>query len=73
MINNESSNSNYHEGKNKLNDKGVAGGIYGMAFLGAVVYFIQHAATFWLGVLGFFKALVWPALLIYKMLEFLKL
>ncbi len=73
MINNESSNSNHPESKSHVNDKGIAGGIYGMAFLGAAIYFIQHASTFWLGVLGFFKALVWPALLIYKMLEFLKM
>lgn len=72
MIKNESSNSNQLERKSHLNNNGAAGGIYGMAFLGAAIYFIQHAPTFWLGVLGFFKALVWPALLIYKMLEFLK-
>ena len=51
----------------------AAGGIYGMAFIGAVIYFIQHADTFWMGVLGIFKAIVWPAILIYKVLEFLKM
>lgn len=54
--------------------RGVAGGgVYGLAFIGALVYFIQHADTFWIGVLGFFKALLWPAFLIYKLLEFLKM
>ncbi len=52
---------------------GTSGAIYGLAFIGAVIYFIQHATTFWEGVLGFLKALVWPALLIYKALEFLKM
>ncbi len=52
---------------------GVFGGIYGLAFIGAAVYFIQHAASFWGGVLGFFKALFWPAILMYKLLEFLKM
>ena len=47
--------------------------IYGLAFIGALVYFIQHATTFWMGVVGFFKALFWPAVLVYKLLEFLKL
>ena len=47
-------------------------GIYGLAFLGALVYFLQHAATFWMGVLGFVKAMFWPAVLIYKVLEYLK-
>ncbi|MEA2015485.1 MAG: hypothetical protein U9O59_02010 [Actinomycetota bacterium] len=50
---------------------GIAGVAYFMAFIGAAVYFIQGAGTFWLGVLGFLKALVWPAFLIYRLLEFL--
>ena len=47
--------------------------IYGMAFIGAAIYFIKTATTFWMGVLGFLKAIVWPAILVYKLLEFLKL
>jgi len=47
------------------------GGIYGLAFLGALIYYIQHAQTFWMGVLGVLEALVWPAILIYKLLELL--
>lgn len=54
-------------------NNGVMGGAYGLAFIGAAIYFIQHANTFWLGVLGVLKALVWPALVIYKLLEFLKM
>ena len=57
----------------KMRHGSVYGGIYGMAFIGALVYYIQHATTFWLGVLGFFKALFWPAMLIYKILELLKM
>jgi len=45
--------------------------IYGLGLIGAVVYFIQRADTFWDGVLGFLKALVWPAVLIYKLFGFL--
>lgn len=52
---------------------GASGGVYGLAFIGAAVYFIQHAGSFWGGVLGFFKAVVWPAVLIYKVLEVLKM
>lgn len=47
------------------------GGIYGLAFIGALVYYIQHAESFWMGVLGVLKALVWPAILVYKLLELL--
>jgi len=52
---------------------GQSSPIYGLGFIGALIYFIQHAASFWLGVLGVFKAILWPAFLIYKLLEFLKL
>jgi hypothetical protein len=56
-----------------MNNNSAFGGIYGMAFLGAAVYYIRHAVTFWMGVLGFFKAIFWPAILIYKVLELLKM
>jgi len=61
------------EGKYAMRDQGLFGGIYGMAFIGAVVYYIQHAATFWGGVLGFIKALFWPGVLMYKLLEYLNM
>lgn len=51
---------------------GIFGAAYFMAFIGAAVYFIQQATTFWGGVLGFLKALVWPGFLIYELLNFLK-
>ena len=56
-----------------MKDNGIFGGIYGMAFIGAAIYFIQNAANFWAGVYGFFKGLFWPAVLMYKFLEYLKL
>lgn len=62
-----------HDCKKQMNNSMTSGGIYGLAFIGAAFYFIQHAASFWEGVLGFLKALVWPAMLMYKILEFLKM
>lgn len=56
-----------------MRNNGLSATIYGMGFIGAAVYFIGHATTFWLGVLGFFKAIFWPAVLIYKLLEVLGL
>lgn len=47
--------------------------VYGFGFIGAVIYFIQHSTSFWLGALGILKAIVWPAFLVYKLLEFFKL
>jgi hypothetical protein len=51
--------------------KGDAGAVYGLGFIGAAVYYISTATTFWIGVLGFLKALVWPAFLVYEALKFL--
>jgi len=56
--------------KNKTN-QGVSGGIYGLGWIGALVYYISHAASFWGGVLGFLKSLVWPAFLVYELLKYL--
>lgn len=52
---------------------GQASAIYELAFIGALVYYLQHATSFASGVLGVVKAIVWPAVLVYKLLEFLKL
>jgi hypothetical protein len=52
---------------------GAGGGLYGLGFIGAVIYYLQHAATFWAGILGILKALVWPAFLVYHVFTFLKL
>jgi hypothetical protein len=45
--------------------------VYGLGFIGAAVYYISTAASFWLGVLGFLKAIVWPAFLVYEALKYL--
>ena len=67
----ENGNHGYYWRKGMKHD-GLFGGIYGLAFIGAAVYFIQHSLTFWAGVIGFLKAIVWPAILMYKILELLK-
>ena len=46
----------------------VGGGVYGLGFIGALVYYIQTATGFWNGALGVLKALIWPAMLVYKLL-----
>ena len=48
------------------------GAIYGLGFIGAAVYYISVATGFWMGVLGFLKAMVWPAFLVYEAFKFLK-
>ena len=44
---------------------------YFVGFVGAAIYFIAKATTFWMGVLGFLKALVWPAFIVYGLLKYL--
>jgi hypothetical protein len=50
-----------------------SGGLYCLGFIGAVVYYIQQATSFWTGLIGFLKALVWPAFLIHKVFEMLQM
>ncbi|MBN2481375.1 MAG: hypothetical protein JXB19_06530 [Bacteroidales bacterium] len=41
-----------------------AGAVYGLGLIGAAIYFISVATSFWMGVLGFLKAIVWPVFLV---------
>ncbi|KAF0200082.1 MAG: hypothetical protein FD170_3766 [Bacteroidetes bacterium] len=54
---------------NQVQQSAPAGAIYGLGFIGAAVYFISNAAGFWMGVVGFLKALVWPAFLVYEAMK----
>lgn len=45
--------------------------IYGLGLIGAAIYFISQATGFWMGLLGFLKALVWPAFVVYHLLGYL--
>jgi hypothetical protein len=47
--------------------------VYGIGLIGAWVYYFQHATTFVAFLLGFLKGIVWPAMVVYKLLEFLKM
>jgi len=51
-----------------MSHKDSGGCIYGLGFLGAAIYYISTATGFWMGVLGFLKALVWPVFVVMKML-----
>ncbi len=49
------------------------GGVYGVGFIGAAIYFISNATGFWMGVLGVLKAIVWPGFIVYELLKYLHL
>ena len=55
--------------KNQMNSNATSNAVYGLGLIGAAIYFISHATTFWMGVVGFLKAIVWPAFLVYQALQ----
>ncbi len=52
---------------------GSSDAVYVLGMIGAMIYYISHATSFWIGVLGVLKALVWPAFLVYEILVYLGL
>ncbi len=52
-------------------NSGASGAVYGLGLIGAAIYFIGHAASFWAGVLGFLKAIIWPVFMVIKAFEFM--
>jgi hypothetical protein len=60
-----------HRRPKMIRQSGASEAVYGFGLIGAWIYYFTHAATFWLGVLGFFKGIVWPAMLIYEVLKYL--
>ena len=51
-----------------VNQASSGGGnaVYGLGLIGALVYYFQNADGFAEYVVGFLKALVWPAFLVYE-------
>lgn len=43
--------------------------VYGLGVIGAAIFFIGQATTFWMGVLGLLKAFVWPVFLVLEALK----
>jgi hypothetical protein len=54
----------YHHATSSSN-----GAVYGLGFIGAAIFFVIKATTFWMGVIGILKALVWPAILVFYALR----
>ncbi len=57
--------------KEEMSSNASSGAVYGLGLIGAAIYFISQATSFWMGVVGFLKALVWPAFLVYEAFKFL--
>jgi len=55
--------------KEKTSTPSPSGAVYGLGLIGAAIYFIGTAGSFWAGVLGFLKAIVWPVFLVYHAMK----
>ncbi len=62
-------NCKKHRKYNRNGNMCGGGAVYGMGLIGAIVYYFTTATTFWMFVFGFFKAIFWPAFLIYEVLK----
>lgn len=71
MAEKESSKDTKWKQQVKVNSGG--GAIYGLGVIGVAIYYIQHAATLWIGIIGIIKAFFWPAILIYYVFDKLRL
>ena len=54
-----------------IHEHGSSSAVYGLGFIGAVVYYITHATTLWMGAVGVVKAIFWPAFLVFYAMKFL--
>jgi hypothetical protein len=53
----------------KVRENAPQSAVYGLGIIGAAVYYISVATSFWMGVWGVLKAIVWPAFLVYEALK----
>ena len=56
-----------------VNEGGPAGMMYCMGILGTAFYFVSQVDGFWNVILAILKAFVWPAFLINRIFELLRI
>jgi hypothetical protein len=49
------------------------GMVYGLGLIGALIYSLQHATSFSDGLIGVLQSLVWPAMIVYKAFDMLRI
>lgn len=54
-----------------INDHGPLGYIFFVAWVGALIYFVQHSEGFSGFIMAIIKACVWPGILLHKILSLL--
>lgn len=73
MTTESKSNEKENRKPNTKYRSGASDAVYGFGLIGAWVYYISHATTFFMGVLGIFKGIIWPAMLVYELLKYLNM
>jgi hypothetical protein len=71
MANEQIPNEKEYQKPKVVYQRSTSEAVYGMGLIGAWIYYISHATTFMLGVLGFLKGIVWPAMLVFEALKYL--
>jgi len=56
----------------KMKDKVNCNSVYGLGVIGALFYFIGQATSFVMGLWGVLKAFLWPAFIVYELLQYLQ-
>lgn len=59
--------------KCRCRSHGDPGAIYGLGVIGALFYFLSHATSFGMVLLGIGKSIFWPAILMFELLTYLGL
>ncbi len=57
------------KGNSNASTHGTSGALYFVGFIGSLVYWMQAATNFGAVITGFLKSMVWPAYIVYKLLE----
>jgi hypothetical protein len=67
------SSAQKYQGRKVVRQTGASEVVYGMGLIGAWVYYISHATTLLIGLLGILKGIFWPAMLVYEALKFMNM
>ncbi len=59
--------------KHHHHNRGCSNAIYGLGVVGALFYFLQNVHSFGAVIVGIGKAIFWPAILMFKLLTYLKI
>lgn len=57
----------------KIVNNSGSGAIYGIGIIGALIYFLSRADSFWAVIVGIVKSVFWPAVFVFEALKILNI